>query len=58
MIASRSKAHRLVVLAAFISAGASWPTRAALASEQIDSRQFLDTYRAALEATPSRLRLR
>ena len=43
------KAHRLVVLAAFISVGASWPTTAALASEQIDSREFLDTYRAALK---------
>jgi len=48
MKATRWKAHGLVVLAAFFLAGSSWPVRAALGSEQLDSRRFLDAYRTAL----------
>jgi hypothetical protein len=48
MIATRQKAHGLVILAAFFLAGSSWPVRATLGSEQLDSRRFLDTYRTAL----------
>jgi len=48
MITTRWKAHRLVVLAACVLAGCSWPVRAALGGEQLDSRRFLDTYRTAL----------
>jgi hypothetical protein len=48
MIGTRWKAQGLVVLAAFFSAGFWWPGWAVLGSEQPDSRQFLDTYRAAL----------
>ncbi len=48
MIATRWKAHGLVLLAAYFLVAYWWPVRAVLGSEQLDSRQFLDTYRTAL----------
>jgi len=48
MIATRWTAYGLAVLAAFFLAASSWQVRAAVGSEQLDSRRFLDTYRPAL----------